>query len=58
MTDGLDGAMAKEVRPIRSADGRPFPSCVHEEPPFVDFQMPLWEPRAEIVANSVSRMVG
>ena len=50
--------MAKEVRPILSVDGRPFFRCVHDAPPSVDFQIPLCVPRAEIVANRVSRTVG
>src|SRR5215470_7428469 len=58
MIEGLDGEMAREVRPILSGDGRPLLSCVHDEPPLVDFQMPLWVPRAEMVANRVSRVVG
>src|SRR5437870_1104436 len=58
MIDGLDGAMASEVRPILSDDGRPFFRCVHDAPPLVDFQIPLWVPRAEMVAKRVSRMVG
>ena len=58
MTDGWDGAMAKEVRPIVSVDGRSFFRCVHYVSPSVDFQIPLGAPRAEIVAKTRSRTVG
>src|SRR6266511_1669156 len=58
MTAGLDGEIVKDVRPIKSAEGRPFVSCVHEAPPLVDLHMPLRLPRAAMVANSVPRVVG
>ena len=58
MTEGLEGAIASEVRPNLSGVGRPFFKWVHDVPPSVDLQIPLWAPRAAMVANRVSRMVG
>ena len=58
MTDGLDGAMAERGAADSVRRWKAVPQCVHDEPPSVDFQMPLCVPRAAMVANRVSRTVG